>query len=969
MKKFGGLLLLSVLSACSGPNLDEYEPHTGLIRGTVFYPAGIARGNVVVLLFRADDLPPPTGTGRPVNFVMVPSASLFGDVPAGAPRDFAAPFTIPTVAEGDYQIRAFLDADDDFNPLSDLLSQPTAGDVGGAYVDSSTRQYQTLHVDKDKATEHDILVILAQTMPLERPAFAITSSTGAVDLNPSYRVPFSAPAAMHLVAHPLNREQVRMSPERSGFLITYADDDGDGRPDDANGDHLPDLYPKVLLRQRGTPEGTTVVVPLIISPLPFVDALAAHGSSVTPSLDLIVPPVAVSITAAGRTILPSIPAGDYDTVVIESTGQTWQIPNDIDTAQPTATDPTQSVVVKMAAGQALEEGAIGGTIHVASQTPADAWVFAFRAENPPPPAGTGRPVAVASIPAAAFTRAGSGLDASFTVRNLAAGTYLLSALFDVDGGFSPLVDALAQPSGGDLGGSYATPVVIPAGGRADGLSLDINRPFLADRPAFDLVGGSPILIAAPVVQSFEIESRPYPSLFVRADHLALPVAPAGTDLDRDNLPDLLPRVILTKMVDGPDARRTPDDPARIIIPGIVDPLPFLHEVSSGVMLDLPRRLRVIVPPAAFRLEASGTRTPIGLPPPGRYRVNVLSPFGQTWSVPNDADLLFHRSGSAADPTQAEFVTLAQVPLPGGVITGDIQLGLMPPGGDYQVVVLAFAAAAPPPPLGTGRPVASAIVPKESFTGMSAPYQLAGLATGVYTVRAFLDANDNFTPWYDALSQPDRGDVGGGHLAGLSLADVNVDALGAPVTGVTVTIASPLAFTEDRPVFSLPSGATMHRGSPTPIRLDAVASTTNVLQAAGTFPVRWADLAGDGTADDLNGDGNPDVLPIVIAELLDPADASNLKLATPHTVLFSVVDPSQFAGLGFPAADPTQLMAVTNASSLVATFVPLPAPPPAGRYRVTVINARGQTWTVPSELQRATGDPLATSQAGVLTVVE
>jgi hypothetical protein len=122
----------------------------------------------------------------------------------------------------------------------------------------------------------------------------------------------------------------------------------------------------------------------------------------------------------------------------------------------------------------------------------------------------------------------------------------------------------------------------------------------------------------------------------------------------------------------------------------------------------------------------------------------------------------------------------------------------------------------------------------------------------------------------------------------------------------VVIAPQLAFTDDRPVFSPIAGATMRRGTPTPIRLDAVTSVSNVLRAAGTFPVRWADLDGNGVADDLNGDGNPDVLPIVVAELLDPADASNLSLATPHTLLYSLIDPGQFAGQGFPATDPTQL---------------------------------------------------------------
>src|SRR5688500_18777638 len=104
-----GLLLFVVFAACSDPTITEYEPRAGVITGTVLYPGGEARGNVVIALYRESAPPPPRGDGSPVNFVVVPEKVMFGEGAApGTP--FAAPFTVPSVPPGRYYIGAFLDA-------------------------------------------------------------------------------------------------------------------------------------------------------------------------------------------------------------------------------------------------------------------------------------------------------------------------------------------------------------------------------------------------------------------------------------------------------------------------------------------------------------------------------------------------------------------------------------------------------------------------------------------------------------------------------------------------------------------------------------------------------------------------------------------------------------------------------------------------------------------------------------------
>src|SRR5262245_36879227 len=203
------IFLALALVGCTDPNIREYQRRTGIIKGTVFYPAGTQRGNVIVLLFRASDPPPPTGTGRPINFIVVPKKQLFGESPLGEARDFTADFVMPTVPAGTYQIRAFLDSDEDFNPVYDLLNQPTGGDVGGGYVDTVTRAFLNIEVAENQVVP-SILVVLALPIPVERPAFAITST-------PTYSVPFAGFQKMTLVSHPIQRSQVKMDPMRTAF--------------------------------------------------------------------------------------------------------------------------------------------------------------------------------------------------------------------------------------------------------------------------------------------------------------------------------------------------------------------------------------------------------------------------------------------------------------------------------------------------------------------------------------------------------------------------------------------------------------------------------------------------------------------------------------------------------------------------------------------------------------------------------
>lgn len=960
---FVSTALFAAASSCSEPQISEYEARTGIITGNIFYPGGKARGNVIVLLFREDLPPPPKGTSGPVNFIVVPEEVMFKDVAPETIGDFAAPFTMPSVAPGRYNIRAFLDADNDFNPVQTLLAQPTAGDIGGGYVDRETLVFQPVVVETDKVTAQ-ITVLLGSELPVERPAFAITSST-------SFTVPFSTPKQLSIAAHPIQRAQVQMDPEKTAFLLQYIDENGDGMTDDVNGDHLPDLYPKVILR-RTTPadNGGTILIPLIINPFPYLDTLRERGFALTTALDLIIPPVAVVRTADGDTILPETPPGEYETVVISGTGQTWQIPNALDVVQPGEIDPTQSVLVSMNAGPALPPGMIRGTIRTSKTTRGDAYVVAFNAMNPPPPVGTGRPVALGSVPKASFVTVGTTVEAPFTVRGLPDGAYILVGILDADNNFSPLVDLIAQPSAGDLGGRSNPAVVTVAGGPTDGVTVELDTEFAYDRPAFEF---EPVFIPRTgFPASIELRMRDDGTPPISTDQVKVPVLLTAADQENDNFPDLLPRVLLTKMLDG-DPRSALDDPDTTIIPGVIDPIPYITALANGAPAVETTALRVILPPVAVKVSPTGARTQIAPPPAGRYRVNLLSATGQTWSVPSSLDITLGRAGTPReDAAQARYVEVTEAAVPGGGITGTIRLLATAPETDYSVIVFAFDVRNLPPPAGSGRPVATAIIQKAAFNAGQATYTLAGLPTGTYRVQAFLDADDDFTPWFDTMNQPDQGDFFGGYLMlpQIIFPTVDVDALRPPVADIPVSILSATVAT-DRPMFAIdPARSTLDLSDNMPLvtTLTAVSSNNNVLQQDGVFPIQWVDLDGMEGADDVNGVAGLDVFPLVVAELLDPNDPTNTRIVEPRVRIPGVVSPLQFLAIGFPGDDPQQTRVVVPTEQMIVAFPVIPGLPP-GKYRIALVNGRGQTWIIPNELTRASGTDLPITQGGYLTVRE
>jgi hypothetical protein len=386
-KTLVGLALASVLATgCEPPPVvptadRRQNQQLSRIEGNVVVQSR-ARGNAIVLLYDAERPPPPQGAGRPLSFTVIPAEQLFGsslgDTSTSGP--FTAPFAFSLVAPGRYLLRGFIDADTcragaqpchgpDFIPWYSVTGEPNAGDVGGAAVDAVTRAPRLVEVAADPngalqaTTGVSVSFSDSSTVP-DRPAFQVVGDS-RFDLT-------AGPKRLDLKALQVREGVVDLrSPV---LLVRYVDDNADGTPDDANGDGQPDLWPKVVLRKLTDGQGLTdaqkladendldrnglldaegvdytrfdgtsdglpdqVVLAAGLAPDPaLLDALRKPDG--TPRME------PVPVTSLGVVVLPraldareprnpvqlqSVPRGRYALTLVQFTGQTWRVPNEL----------------------------------------------------------------------------------------------------------------------------------------------------------------------------------------------------------------------------------------------------------------------------------------------------------------------------------------------------------------------------------------------------------------------------------------------------------------------------------------------------------------------------------------------------------------------------------------------------------------------------------------------------------------
>jgi hypothetical protein len=368
------LALALVAAACDRPPVDSTEDqrqqaNLSHISGNVVVQSK-ARGNVVVLLFDAAHPPPPDGTGRPLSFTVIPQQTVFGNAASGDSGPFTAPYSFSLVAPGAYILKGFVDANLDFIPWYFCTGDVDQGDVGGAAVDPVTFLPRVISVDANTPADGvPVSFSDTATVPVDRPVFS-PGPTQAITVQPSM-----TPTGITLTIEPVNQGVIL---EKAPiFLARFIDNNGDGQPDDANGDGIPDMWPQVIVRKvdknnplldendldkNGIIDATgadydhlntmngnmipadgkpdAVVLAAAINPadpsFPLAPLLLDNMGHVKPQptpvtkLPVLIKYFALDASDPAKPVpLYKVPGGQWAIYVIQETGQTWRVPNEL----------------------------------------------------------------------------------------------------------------------------------------------------------------------------------------------------------------------------------------------------------------------------------------------------------------------------------------------------------------------------------------------------------------------------------------------------------------------------------------------------------------------------------------------------------------------------------------------------------------------------------------------------------------
>jgi hypothetical protein len=208
---------------------------------------------------------------------------------------------------------SFIDVNRDFDPLVDVLAQPGRGDFWGEGMEVATPGE---HVALDRFT--------ALSSPA--PSFQVAGTTAGETVV----LPLQATLST-LVLEPV---ATPVEPQPGPFEVTLRDDDENGLPDDQDGDGLPDVSPRIVLRHLVPADnGGALVLPGIIDPTTLGPLLLGLTRTLElSSLRVLVPRIAAEVTRTpqGLAFVPTaVQVGEYELIVLSATGQLWRMPNDL----------------------------------------------------------------------------------------------------------------------------------------------------------------------------------------------------------------------------------------------------------------------------------------------------------------------------------------------------------------------------------------------------------------------------------------------------------------------------------------------------------------------------------------------------------------------------------------------------------------------------------------------------------------
>jgi hypothetical protein len=234
-----------------------------------------------------------------------------------------------------------MDVDGDFQPLLTSNAGQTCGDYVGGHVGSLAEgEVQEVTVEGGELLD-DITVFVATELTIERPAFRMVSST--VDQTAPGQVITLDSTGISSPLINLTGPYDGTDPCGAMFLVWAQDNDGDGGPDPHPNPALAaagalDIWPRVYVSYTGEgdtelEEGEVWAAEAVIDPSPlFTGELVAGVPTVQTTLNLFYVPAASHILPDGSSEIvsaPNLPRGAWSVTVVQATGQTWTLPNEV----------------------------------------------------------------------------------------------------------------------------------------------------------------------------------------------------------------------------------------------------------------------------------------------------------------------------------------------------------------------------------------------------------------------------------------------------------------------------------------------------------------------------------------------------------------------------------------------------------------------------------------------------------------